>query len=141
MKKKKLKIIEGKTLNELEKQYEDKKKNKRKELIDSYKFHKVGITKGTNFGKTAGSRLGGFAYMLDGPFGLTLEIIEETDGFPVSWTIPAEKCKEFFDEMDITEAKELIGKPVLLMSNSEAINGVELVLPHKELLKVWEDDE
>ena len=129
---------EGKTLKEFEKQYEEKKNKDIQKLMDPYKFHKVGIIKATTFGRTAGSRFGAFGYMLDGTFGLTLEIIEETKGFPVSWTIPAEKCKEFFDGMNINEVKELIGKPVLLLSNTEAINYVELVLPHKELLKAWE---
>ncbi len=131
---------QGKTLKEFEKQHEEKKNKEWEKLIEPYKFRKVGIIKGTKFGRTAGTSFGAFAYCLDGTFGLTLNIIEETSGFPVSWVIPADKCKDFFDKADVNEVKELIGKPVLLLSNSEAINYVELVLPHKELLKAWKKD-
>lgn len=107
-------------------------------LIGRYKFHKVGIIKSTKFGRTRGTSFGAFGHCLDGTFGLSLEIIEEDRGFAAAWAIPTEECKEFFDGMHIDEIKELIGKPVLLLSNNEALNGTERVLPHKELLRVWE---
>ena len=108
--------------------------------ISEYKFHKVGIIKKVEFGKSIGTMFGMYGHMMDGPFGLQLSIIEERTGFPNHWTVPVEECKKFFYEMNISEQEELIGKPVLCLSNTEVMNYIEEIIPHKMLLKVWEDE-
>ena len=109
-------------------------------LKETYKFQKVGIIKSVKFGASVGSIFGAFAWMMDGPFGLQLTIIEDEHGFPISWVVALDKWQEFFHEMGVNDDKELVGKPVLCLSNSEASNCVEKVVPHSKLLEVWKDE-
>ena len=109
------------------------------ETRETYKFQRVGLIKEVRFGASPGSRFGAFVYMMDGPFGLQLTIIEEKHGFPILWTVDLDKCQDFFRAMGVNEDKDLIGKPVLCLSNSEAVNHAEKVIPHKSLLETWKE--
>lgn len=104
--------------------------------IDSYSNKRVGIIKGVKIGLLPGSVLGAFAVMHDGGFGLSITILEIEHGFPLNYRLTNPKeCEQFFKDMDVIWHTELKGKHVLLLSNSDVINSVEKVVPHKRLME------
>ena len=115
------------------------KKDRIQKEIDSYKYKKVGIIKDISVGLLPGSVLGAFAVMHDGGFGVHLSILEVELGFPLSYRIPSDECEQFFKDMDVIWHRELKGKHVFLLSNSEAINSVEKVVPHTRLTEALKD--
>ena len=78
---------------------------------------------------------GAFARVHDGGFGLSISILDIEYGFPLGYQVPANEGELFFKMMGVIWHKELKGKHVLLLSNSEAINSVEKVVPHIRLIE------
>lgn len=116
-----------------------KKQDQLQKEIDKYKFHRVGIIKDVKFGLLPGTILGAFVTIHDGGFGMSLTILEVSHGFPINYTLSPTECEEFFKHMEVTWHTQLKGKHVLLLSNSDAINYVEKVVLHKDLMKEIEE--
>lgn len=105
-----------------------------------YTNKRIGIIKDVRFGQLPGSMLGAFAVVHDGGFGMSLSIVDIQNLYPLSCSIKSGECEQFFKDAGVIWHEELKGKHVLLLSNSEAINSVDKVVPHKELIKLLEED-
>lgn len=118
-----------------------KKEARLQNEINKYSNKRVGIIKSVNIGLLPGSILGAFAVIHDGGFGLSITILEVEHGFPLNYRLTDPKeCEQFFKDMDVIWHTELKGKHVLLLSNSDAINSVEKVVPHTSLIKALKGD-
>lgn len=126
-----------------EKKYKQKQKKKDpiQEAINKYKYKKVGIIKDVKFGFLVGTRFGAFAWMHDGGFGMSLSIIEVEHGFSNHFVITDPKQYEaFFRQFEVIWHNQLKGKYALLLSNTDAINSIEAVVPHKNLMESLKED-
>ena len=91
------------------------------------------MIKKVSCGLLVGSVLGAFGVVHDGGFGMHLTIIDE-DGFSVGYSISSEKCGQFFSDMGVVWHEELIKKNVIMLNNNGAINSVEKIIPHYNII-------
>ena len=68
--------------------------------VKKYKFNRIGIIKDVDFGLLVGNRMGAFAVLHDGGFGMSLSIVD-TDGFPINYQMRSEECEKFFKDMGV----------------------------------------